>query len=275
MSVVTVCEPCGASSWEVVHRDVMGRGVDLRRCLACGYKTYDRVLMDATEFYTAAPYDEYADRSFRYRTSVPTRQTEEYVAANEAAARAMYAGLLDQIEATVTRRPIRLFEIGCGWGRLLDMARARGYEPSGCDLNGREASNGRGLGLDVRAGDFLSLPLAGPYDAVVGLDVLEHVWRPRALLERAVSLLAPGGAALVKTFYDEWHDTIDLDLRGGAPELWMGGRSHGYFGPVAHPSHFDLPVLRALFARVGLAVTWERVEPIHGQVAMMGVRCSA
>lgn len=273
MRAVTLCEPCGASSWEVVRPNVMGRGADLRRCLACGFKTYDRVLVEPEQLYRSPAYDEIAARSFRFRTMVAEYQRDELVPGNEAAARGMYAGLLERVEAAVVARPIRLFEIGGGWGRLLAVASERGgYSAQGCDLSDVEAASGRSLGLDVQAGDFLALPLAGPFDAVVALDLLEHVWRPRAVVERAVSLLAPGGVLLVKTFYDEYHDHIDLDLSPSAADLSMGGRSHGYFDPLGHPSHFDLPVLRALLVRCGLVIRWEHVEPIWGQVAILGAR---
>jgi hypothetical protein len=81
------------------------------------------------------------------------------------------------------------------------------------------------------------------------------------------------GGVLVKTFYDEWHATLpNLDLSEGAETTLRMGKTTGYYGPVAHPSHFDAPVLRDLFRRVGLEIVWEHMEPIWGQIALLGRR---
>jgi len=262
-----ICDLCRADSWETVYADVLGQGADLRRCTACGFKTYDRVLVPPAEVYDKR---DYADRSFRYKTTSLARQTDRFIAASERAARTTYASLLRRVEDAVDRRPLRVYEVGCGWGRFLDVARERGAEVTGCDLNPHEAANAQTLGLDVVAGDFLDLPAPSAVDAVVLLDVLEHVWQPRALLERAVGILARGGVVLIKTFFDEWHDTINVDLTRGPLPLGQDPRTNGYYEPFVHPSHFDLPVLRWLFAECGLVIEWESIAQKWGQVTLLG-----
>jgi len=83
-----------------------------------------------------------------------------------------------------------------------------------------------------------------------------------------VSLLRPGGVVLIKTFYDEHHDTFEPDLR---PEAWGGDIwTCGYFDPMGHPSHFTLPVLRKLVTDCGLTICHENLEQKHGQVTIVG-----
>jgi 2-polyprenyl-3-methyl-5-hydroxy-6-metoxy-1,4-benzoquinol methylase len=53
--------------------------------------------------------------------------------------------------------------------------------------------------LDYVHGDFLTHPLAGPFDFVTMGEVLEHVEDPAVFLQRGLALLAPGGAVFLST----------------------------------------------------------------------------
>jgi 2-polyprenyl-3-methyl-5-hydroxy-6-metoxy-1,4-benzoquinol methylase len=96
----------------------------------------------------------------------------------------------------------RLLEVGCGYGLLLDEARRRGYEVEGVELSAEAVRYARErLGLPVRemALEDATLEAAADgerYDAVVAVDVLEHLDDPVAALDRLCALLAPGGALL-------------------------------------------------------------------------------
>jgi len=108
--------------------------------------------------------------------------------------------LLDLVERR--RAPGRLLEIGCGHGLLLDEARRRGWEVRGLELSERSAKHGRDrYELDIREEPFEALGNEedGCWDAVLMIDVLEHLDDPRAAIERIRKLLAPGGVLCVVT----------------------------------------------------------------------------
>src|SRR5262245_13710514 len=98
------------------------------------------------------------------------------------------------------RRGACVLDVGCGEGAVLWAAKQMGFAAHGCDLAEPAVRLARGLvGADnVHVGnisDVLYPP--GTFDAVVALEVLEHLPNPRAFLERAATLLKPDGALLL------------------------------------------------------------------------------
>lgn len=84
----------------------------------------------------------------------------------------------------------RVIDVGCGTGRYRRYFAAQRY--TGID-------NHAGLGMTMHnrvdiAGDSCALPLrADAAEAVLCMEVLEHLWEPRLLLAEAARVLAPGG----------------------------------------------------------------------------------
>jgi SAM-dependent methyltransferase len=98
------------------------------------------------------------------------------------------------------KRNSRILDVGCGEGALLWAAQQMGFEPHGCDLAEPAVALARGLAgaTNVHVGTIDDLPYPpGTFDALVALEVLEHVPNPRAFLERAASLLASDGTLLL------------------------------------------------------------------------------
>lgn len=97
----------------------------------------------------------------------------------------------------------RLFEIGCASGRLLALAGRDNWRGEGCELSPALAALARANNpsLTIHQADFLTLNPAAPpaYDAIVALDVIEHLLDPRAMVRRACALLRPGGLLLLQT----------------------------------------------------------------------------
>ena len=155
----------------------------------------------------------------------------------EAGRRATSRRLLKHVERVAPRRG-RLLEVGCGHGLLLDEARRAGWRVHGLEPARAARAHAESLGLDVRDA-LLEEVEDGPYEAIVMIDVVEHLEDPVATLRAAAALLVDGGALCVVT-PDPSSPTARL----------AGGRWWGYL-----PAHtFLLPrrTLRRVLCDQGL-----------------------
>lgn len=130
--------------------------------------------------------------------------TVRFLVASGIAREAYFGRRLDLIEpARLGSSAARLFEIGCGCGSLLKAASARGWTVEACELSPKLAEHARRSvpGAAIHEQDILECGFIERrvFQAVVALDVLEHVMAPRRMLEIARALLAPGGLLLVQT----------------------------------------------------------------------------
>ncbi|MBN1835865.1 MAG: methyltransferase domain-containing protein [Spirochaetales bacterium] len=111
--------------------------------------------------------------------------------------------------ASIVRRLLgteggRLLDVGCAYGPFLAAARETGFEGEGVDVSAAAVGHVREvLGLPCQLGDFEAGKglawAAGSFDAVSMWYVLEHFRDPARALERAVSLLRPGGVLALAT----------------------------------------------------------------------------
>lgn len=144
------------------------------------------------------------------------------------------------LERLCVRPPARLLDVGCGWGVVLQALEQRGYEVTGMDISraaldrldrpGRrlvEAGLGPGFDPPAELEDF---------DAVLALDVIEHLDDDRAALEQVGRLVAPGGWVVVSV--------------PARPDLWS------VFDEVqGHRRRYLPETLSAAFEGTGLGLT--------------------
>lgn len=164
----------------------------------------------------------------------------------EAGRRVTSRRLLDAIERHGQRG--RMLEVGCGHGLLLDEARARGWEVAGLELSTASLEHARDrLSLDVREVtlDALDPAADGGCQAVVMVDVLEHLDDPVGALSQCAELLAPGGVLCVVT-----PDPASRTARLAGKRWWALLPSHTYLVPHA--------TLRRLLGDAGLETVEER-----------------
>lgn len=92
-----------------------------------------------------------------------------------------------------------VLDVGCSTGGFLFNLNQRfpgGYQMLGSDVSGPALEYAASRGIPVLRGKFLDASF-GPFDAITFWAVLEHLFSPRSFLERAWSLLKPGGLCFV------------------------------------------------------------------------------
>jgi SAM-dependent methyltransferase len=162
----------------------------------------------------------------------------------------------DRLVALVDRLgkpgPVRILDVGCADGRLLDWYAASSVgdrlETHGIEMSEVAAKAARRRGHRVVTGRFeVDRELeAGSFDLILAYHVIEHVDDPKGFAQRAAELLAPGGLFVVAT--PNWDSS---DAR----------RFRGHWGGNHFPRHWTLyneSTVRDLAESVGLRV--ERVE---------------
>jgi SAM-dependent methyltransferase len=97
------------------------------------------------------------------------------------------------------RPPAYVLDVGCGWGTNLDALENAGYRLSGLDISRRALERIDKAERHLIEADLSQdLPAVRPLgDAVLALDVIEHIDDDRAALARIATLVRPGGVAIV------------------------------------------------------------------------------
>jgi len=91
----------------------------------------------------------------------------------------------------------RILDIGCGKGDKLKEFSRRGFQACGVDVSETAISEARQkVAGDFKVGSFESADYPAEYFDVIRFDnVLEHIYDPRAFLQKVFILLRPGGEA--------------------------------------------------------------------------------
>ena len=217
------CPLCGATESEARF---VKHGLRVVRCTQCGLV-----------FTNPQPSPEALVRLYNAQAMSPTDYYVQYADADAASFRPRLA-LIERYQ-----RPGRLLDVGCGSGTLLALARERGWQGRGIDVNAASIAHCRAQGLEAIVGSFPHPAFAGlEFDAVVLNDVLEHLVDPRAALTEVRRLLAPGGVLFVTT----------PDV--GAVVARLSGRRWVHLKPSEHLVYFDRRTIARLLGGVGFTI---------------------
>jgi 2-polyprenyl-3-methyl-5-hydroxy-6-metoxy-1,4-benzoquinol methylase len=144
----------------------------------------------------------------------------------------------------------RVLDAGAGAGDLVASLGEDGYEALGLDVSDRAvalavARHPAGIFMRHSVEDLPWPVEAGSFDAVVALEVIEHLLLPRRLLEGAHAALRPGGRLVLSTPY-----------HGLAKNLVLAGlRFDSHFAVEGdHIRFFSDVALRRLAAETGFEV---------------------
>ena len=245
------CLVCGASSARPLH----GRGSRLFRC-RCGLVFMDplpasgEVAAREDEAFHGGLRDETAEMFTAYYRDYP----------DDPVVRGFRETVRRLHEITGGGQ---LVDVGIGTGLLLHLAEQEGFRALGVEISpGAAAKAHEEFGVEVRVGDFETVAFAQPVDAITMADVVEHTRDPRRFLERAVSLLRPGGALFLavpnhrSTLF--WAADVLARLPGLAP------MAHRLYVPN-HYYYFTPATLSRLVEEVGL-----RVRECRGESPYLG-----
>jgi len=112
--------------------------------------------------------------------------------------------------------PLSVFDIGCGNGYAANVLSNNGCVVSGVDLSAHGVAQAKAAfpHLDVRVGSaYDDLPVVfGTFDAVLSLEVVEHLYSPHKLANSAFGLLRPGGSVVVSTPYHGYWKNLAISL---------------------------------------------------------------
>lgn len=185
-----------------------------------------------------------------------------------------HAYLLPAVIAELERlRARRVLDLGCGNGSFTARLHEAGYEITGMD------HSSSGIALARR--QYPAIPFsrhdlhdelppehAGRYDAVVAVEVIEHLLLPRRLMAAATAALRPGGSFVVTTPYHGYLKNLALAVTGSFDEHWAPLRDYG------HVKFFSRRTLTRLFEEFGYTDiafrTAGRIPPLAKSMLVTG-----
>jgi SAM-dependent methyltransferase len=223
------CPLCGNERHELPFR--LHEPYSVAQCVACGFHyLYPRLAESAIrDAYQQSSYYEggtcgYADASY----------TDQ-----ERALRATFKRLLNNLHTRGLTGGV-LLEIGCGYGYLLDEARAYFDHRVGTDFSAEAAVTARTTDAEVLVGGIEQVPGNSRFDCIVAIQVIEHVYEPLSFLEQLSSFTKPGG-----------HIVLATPDMGGLLRKTMGRHWPSFKAPE-HVHYFDFRSLKTSMSRAGL-----------------------
>ena len=155
----------------------------------------------------------------------------------------------------------RLLDVGCGDGYFLWHCQHRGWFVSGVEWNREAVSRARTRGLTVWHGDFMDFPTApGTFEVIRMWHVVEHVEDPIGVLDRAATLLVPGGELIVGV------------PNARALHRWIWGTRWSGWDLPRHLHHFSARGVRLALERTGFDVRVIAYCSVGTGLASAGVR---
>lgn len=228
------CELCGAVQ---SHTRLIANGYHIVECEICG-------LVFVGEEVTRGDLDEYYSKAYY---SGGANAYDDYLSLGDSR-RMHYRSLMPSLRRNLPHTtPIRVLDVGCAAGFFMDVAKEVGWEPSGVELSPYMSRVARERGLDVRVGSLEEVDLPREsFHLVTMWDMIEHAQHPRAVLERAHELLAPGGLLVAATG----------DIGGLTARVY--GRRWGLIAPPGHLFYFSRRSFFSMLDKTGFTpLEWQ------------------
>lgn len=142
-----------------------------------------------------------------------------------------YSRALDYLESVIGLG--RLLDVGCGSGAFLSIAKRRGWSVDGIEIApGLSKISERNTNSEIVNCSFEEANMSqNHYDVVSFWDIIEHLVDPISALDKARTLLRPGGIVLLCTPNEQ-----SLLARAGWILYELTGSYYNYPALALHPS---------------------------------------
>jgi 2-polyprenyl-3-methyl-5-hydroxy-6-metoxy-1,4-benzoquinol methylase len=148
---------------------------------------------------------------------------------------------------------LRVLDAGCGNGAFSRVLAERGYEVSGCDLSESGIAVARKASPECRFeclsvyDDFLAA-FGEPFDVIVSIEVVEHLYDPDTFIKRVREALAPGGLFVMTTpYHGYWKNLL----------IAASGKGDTHYNPLqvgGHIKFWSRKSMAALLHRNGFEI---------------------
>jgi len=157
----------------------------------------------------------------------------------------------------------KLLEIGCAYGFLLNFFRQNGWDVSGVEISEESSSYARKrFGLKVVTDTIEHAGYSdGEFDAILMLDIIEHLPDPVVSLKEVRRIIKPDGILIVQVPYElsHWEKIFEALLQGKKP---------GTVSPIDVPAHlyfFTPKTVNRLLKKAGFNII-RRESGNYGQI---------
>jgi 2-polyprenyl-3-methyl-5-hydroxy-6-metoxy-1,4-benzoquinol methylase len=141
----------------------------------------------------------------------------------------------------------KLLDVACGSGAFISIAQSRGWSVDGVEISPalcNACKSNSGISVVNATFEEASLPY-NYYDVITFWDIIEHVTDPIFCIEKARSLLKPGGLILFCT-----PDEDSLLARIGWLLYKFSGASYSYPALALHPTYHTYFFSRSGFTKI-------------------------
>lgn len=136
--------------------------------------------------------------------------------------------------------PRRVLDIGGGIGHVSRVLAEHGHRVTVVDMSGGAPVHPT---IEIRRTTVDRLGSEKSYDLAIMNHILEHVWSPTELLERAIAVVRPGGHLYIEVPFELYTPMVKRKL-----------------GDSCHVGYFSMTTLRQFIAKLGLVpVSVQRV----------------
>lgn len=241
------------------------RGFDVIEDPAYGFRRLDPIPPEAeiAKFYESQYYDlvrqgnRAPELQRLMKGGAPADQERQWLQ------RGLHTDLLDVLENVAPGR--RLLEVGCGTGDFLLFARERGFTVEGTEPAIEAAQHAAANDLIVHASrfsEFVARYTGKTFDAVVMLNVLEHVPDPVGMLQECRQMLNSGGIVCIRVPNDFSEIQKETKEKLGTSPWWIAVPDH--------INYFNFDSLHQLLDRLGFETIYAQSDFPMEMFLLMG-----
>lgn len=239
-----VCGLCEGNSLQLFYPRI--HSWNISRCNHCGLV---QVIPLPSRTEVAGFYHEDMEHFIPYLGAIPTH-------------RQYFNWKLDQIEREISHslKNLRLLDVGCALGAMLEEAQKRGLRACGVDISADAVDFCQKRGLKVALGSLGSsktAPLGQKFDIITAFEVIEHEHDPISMLRNMSGMLSRDGLVVIST---PNFDNIWRKIMG---RWWVGFR---------HPEHlwfFTGQTLELMLHQAGFS----RIKIRHDERRLYSAGC--